>query len=42
MIGLFGRQGPVATLRSCTGSHKTLGKILRDPIVPSSAGQVGF
>ena len=25
-----------------TGSHKTLGTILRDLIVPSSAGQVGF
>ena len=42
MIGLFGREGPVATLRSCTGSHKTLGKILRDPNVPSSVGQVGL
>ena len=28
--------------RSCTGSSKTLGTILRDPIMPSSAGQVGF
>ena len=26
----------------CTGSHKTLGTILRDPIVPSSVGQVGL
>ena len=25
-----------------TGSDKTLGTILRDPILPSSAGQVGF
>ena len=25
-----------------TGSHKTLGTILRDPIVPSSVGQVGL
>ena len=25
-----------------TGSHKTLGTILRDPIVPNSVGQVGF
>ena len=27
---------------SSTGSGKTLGTILRDPILPSSAGQVGF
>ena len=28
--------------RSFTGSHKTLSTILRDPIVPSSVGQVGL
>ena len=39
-IYIFGKEA-----RHCmtfTGSHKTLGTILRDPIVPSSVGQVGL